>query len=139
MNKRVRSVEFHEKNNARSKEYYKANKEIIAEKAKIKNKKLMQKDPISLREMKRKVFIKSTYGITINDYNRMLEEQDFECKICGKKHQEEPAQHRLHIDHNHITGKVRGLLCKRCNTAIGAFDDNVPRLYNAIHYLLTTN
>lgn len=56
------------------------------------------------------------YGITIEDYNRMFDHQKGRCAIC-KKHQSE-LNKRLHIDHNHDTGKVRGLLCSWCNAYV---------------------
>jgi hypothetical protein len=72
-----------------------------------------------------KVFKK--YGITADDYSRMMDEQDGVCKICG---QEESSRHqnggvkKLAIDHCHATGKVRGLLCERCNQVLGRLRDD---------------
>ena len=57
------------------------------------------------------------YGITIADYDRMLEEQGGVCKLCGRP----PAKRRLHVDHNHKTKRVRGLLCFRCNRWLTAW------------------
>lgn len=71
------------------------------------------------------------YGITVADYEQMLEKQCGVCKICN---QHRDAQ-RLAVDHCHKTGKVRGLLCSRCNKALGAFGDNPDRLASAIAYL----
>jgi|SRR5215469_9672883 len=50
-------------------------------------------------------------GVTEEEYERLLKEQDGGCAICGNP----PKSRRLHVDHNHRTGKVRGLLCFRCN------------------------
>jgi len=72
------------------------------------------------------------YGITIDDYNKMLNDQNGVCAICGKTN---ITRRRLAIDHNHKTGKVRGLLCHRCNNAIGLFDENLETLKKAIKYL----
>lgn len=52
------------------------------------------------------------------------------CKICEKELHEE-----IHIDHNHTTGKVRGILCGKCNKGLGQFNDNIEFLTNAINYL----
>jgi hypothetical protein len=78
--------------------------------------------------------IKRVYGIDLNEYHRMLLEQDGGCKICGAK---KPANNREYfcIDHCHTTGKVRGLLCNDCNVGIARFKDNCELLQNAINYL----
>lgn len=60
------------------------------------------------------------------------------CCICGrpesaKKPNGQPK--RLAIDHCHVSGAMRGLLCQRCNTGLGMFDDDIVRLFNAIKYL----
>lgn len=81
----------------------------------------------------RELIIKRVYGITTEDYNNLFIEQGGRCAICGK-HQEE-FKLRLSIDHCHKTGKIRGLLCHRCNGGLGHFDDNVEILENVIKYL----
>ena len=77
--------------------------------------------------------LRSTYGITSEDYVRQLELQNGCCAICGKHHTKENKA--LAVDHCHTTGKVRGLLCWRCNSSIGRFEDNVSILSAAIEYL----
>lgn len=73
------------------------------------------------------------YGITIADYDQMLEDQGGVCKICGT---DTPgARGRFHIDHCHTTGNVRGLLCNNCNHLLGNAQDNPKTLANAIAYL----
>ncbi|MBM3661163.1 MAG: hypothetical protein FJW95_16895 [Actinobacteria bacterium] len=62
----------------------------------------------------------------------MLEAQGGGCAICGRP---EPEGGSLHVDHDHETGAVRGLLCFRCNGALGNLDENVERLADAIAYL----
>lgn len=69
------------------------------------------------------------YGLTEEDYQGMLSKQNFSCAIC------ENADEPLRVDHCHTTGKVRGLLCHRCNTGLGLFKDNVRNLETAIRYL----
>lgn len=78
----------------------------------------------------------SRYGITWDDYDRMLEEQDGRCAICLKS---DPGMGRgvWSIDHDHETGRVRGLLCGYCNTALGKFEDNIANLTRAQAYLET--
>jgi 5-methylcytosine-specific restriction endonuclease McrA len=70
------------------------------------------------------------YGITEEDYNNMILSQNNLCAICNKS-----SDKTLHIDHDHITGKIRGLLCSSCNTGIGLFKEDVYSLANAIKYL----
>jgi hypothetical protein len=73
------------------------------------------------------------HGITLKQYNEMLEEQNHCCKIC-KKHKSE-FKKRLYVDHDHKTGIIRGLLCNKCNKLLGDADDNKEILSNAITYL----
>ena len=77
---------------------------------------------------------KYKYGITVDEYEAMLVEQDHRCKICGTK-DEESSRGKLYVDHDHKTKKVRGLLCHGCNTGLGAFKDNAEFLKSAIQYL----
>jgi len=81
--------------------------------------------------------LKSKYGINKEEYNTMLEEQDFSCKICNAHIAE--LDRKLYVDHCHTTGKVRGLLCITCNTGIGMLKDDIEILENAIKYLKETN
>lgn len=76
--------------------------------------------------------IKHCYGITFVEYNKIFEQQNGRCVICGK-HQSRLTQ-CLSVDHNHKTGKVRGLLCKYCNFGI-SFIDNKKFMKKAINYL----
>lgn len=85
------------------------------------------------------------YGITIDDYNFLREQQGFCCAICNR-HEEQVEQgmavktsHSLCIDHCHTTGKIRGLLCTNCNTLIGKSKDNIAVLESAIKYLKEKN
>lgn len=67
------------------------------------------------------------------NYNLLLQEQNYGCAICGKSEKEN--KQLLSIDHNHITHRVRGLLCRNCNTGLGAFKDDCLKLEKAIEYL----
>src|SRR5216684_1746352 len=71
------------------------------------------------------------YGLTAQDLERMLIEQDGACAICTQT----PAR-RLCIDHCHATQRVRGLLCDNCNIALGLLDDDPDRLRAALAYVL---
>ena len=79
--------------------------------------------------------LKYLYGISLHDYDRLLEKQNGRCKICGTTHP--GGKGRFHVDHNHDTGKVRGLLCNSCNTGLGRFKDSPTLLLSAHHYLLS--
>lgn len=71
------------------------------------------------------------YGITADDYMKMLEEQDYRCAICGRS----PKNRRLNIDHCHKRGHVRGLLCFSCNYGLGFFFDKIASFEKAVEYL----
>lgn len=68
----------------------------------------------------------------------MYVSQNGVCAICGKPETEKSRKgnvRSLHVDHNHDTGKVRGLLCGKCNRSIGVLGDSVQILRNAVKYL----
>jgi len=72
------------------------------------------------------------FGITLDEYNRMLTSQGGVCKICGKV---EKTNKDLAVDHCHNTNKIRGLLCSSCNIGIGCFKESINTLKIAIKYL----
>ncbi len=78
-----------------------------------------------------------SYSIPICKYKEMLKSQGGVCAICGKGEQRKYKGKviRLSIDHNHKTGKMRGLLCHNCNVGIGHFSDSIEFLLKAITYL----
>tara|TARA_R100000808_G_scaffold19246_1_gene41849 strand:- start:8 stop:517 length:510 start_codon:yes stop_codon:yes gene_type:complete len=78
---------------------------------------------------------KSKFGITLDDYNRMLKSQNNRCAICNSTATGNRSQKYLSIDHCHATGKVRGLLCHGCNSGIGHLKDDIELLKKAITYL----
>lgn len=72
------------------------------------------------------------YGITVADYDALLEAQRGGCAVCGY----EPAIDKpLQVDHDHATGAVRGLLCGNCNSALGHAKDDRARLLGLVAYL----
>ena len=77
--------------------------------------------------------IRREFGITEDEYNKMLKSQNGVCKICKLSDEK-----RLAVDHCHNTGIVRGLLCQKCNTALGLFQENSELLKEAVNYLLAT-
>ena len=84
-------------------------------------------------ESHRKSRLKYKYGISVCDYDKMKTEQNELCLICLMK----PID-SLVVDHCHETGKVRGLLCSKCNVGLGMFRDTPNFLINASEYILRT-
>ena len=82
-------------------------------------------------------YYKCNYHITIREYLDMAEKQNFVCAICGKENFAMGASHTglLVVDHDHTTGKVRGLLCHNCNRALGLLRDSSQNLHKALSYL----
>ncbi len=78
-------------------------------------------------------YLKDRYGITPEQYFAMEDAQGGVCAICRR--QARGSDRRLHVDHNHITDKIRGLLCFNCNAGLGNFADNIEWLRAAIAYL----
>ncbi len=81
------------------------------------------------------------YDLTLEDYERLLKEQDGKCAICPTQlilldGNEGRNQKRLHVDHCHETNKVRGLLCPNCNLMLGHAKDSVTTLLAAAQYLV---
>ena len=77
--------------------------------------------------------LRHKFGITLEDYDSMLEQQDGKCAICKS---EDSKGKRFSVDHNHKTGEVRGLLCNPCNVAIGLLKDSPEVIDSAKEYLL---
>jgi restriction endonuclease Mrr len=73
-----------------------------------------------------------SYKLTRTQYDEFIVKQEDRCKICGKQFTGRASRH---VDHNHKTGAVRGLLCNRCNLGIGNFDDDPATLLKAAAYL----
>lgn len=78
--------------------------------------------------------LKRSYGMTLDEHSRLLDDQGYCCGICGSK-LNLSAKNGVNVDHDHSTGAVRGILCNLCNTALGSFKDSVGILENAIAYL----
>lgn len=85
-------------------------------------------------EKSREYSLKSKYDITLDQYNKLHQKQKGLCAICGTD-KPKGRHNRFHVDHCHVTGKVRGLLCSKCNLALGSFNDDKNILTQAIKYL----
>ena len=105
------------------KKYRETHKDIAREYIKrygLENKKLMTQ-----------IQLHNKYGMSLEDYYLLLDKQERKCAICGKT----DGKINLAIDHNHETGVVRGLLCRKCNTGLGFFLDSTNLLQKAKEYL----
>lgn len=79
------------------------------------------------------VRLQRLYGLSVNEYEQMYAEANGCCQVCGVS--EESLNKRLAVDHCHATGKVRGLLCSKCNTALGQLDDSLEKISSLYSYL----
>ena len=103
-------------------EYYQANRDRILESRRE------SYDP----EKRREYLLRKKYAIGLADYESMLYAQGGGCAICGDG---QPRDGVLKVDHDHVTGEVRGLLCQTCNLGLGHFKDSPDILDNAAEYL----
>lgn len=94
--------------------YYKANRVVEKEKSRVQK-------------------FKRYYGLSLEDIDKILIEQQYKCKLCGAS----LIETKRCIDHDHKTGKVRGILCQCCNTGLGMFHDDPKQLSLAIRYIVT--
>ena len=98
-----------------------------------------QKYRLANQDEIREYHYQNRYGISLEQYEEKLKEQDYSCAICGSKHTSNDRMKRLVVDHNHNTGEVRGLLCHACNVAIGAAKEQEDILMACISYLRSYN
>lgn len=77
--------------------------------------------------------LKSDFGITLDDYNKLFIKQNGNCAICGINQSQ--LKSKLAVDHCHKTGRIRGLLCFNCNTNLGKWNDDIVILKRALNYL----
>lgn len=155
--------QYYEKNKEKlknhNKEYYVDNKDIIIENSssnyyknkkhyRQKNKEYCEKNRDSVRKKRiewynknkskvRDSKYKNKYGITIEEYNKLLLDQQDKCKICGVHKND--LNINLVIDHSHVDGSIRGLLCGKCNSILGFANDDIKIFEKAIEYLSKTN
>lgn len=102
---------------------------VNKEKGNIAAKRWNAANPERVKETRFEYNLKKLYGLSVLEYNQMLARQDFRCAICGD---DESA---FHVDHNHKTNKVRGLLCGNCNTGIGLLKDSRVVIEDAARYV----
>ena len=85
----------------------------------------------------RKSRLRDVFGTTQEAIDALYQSQNGRCAICGKTEAEALVicKKRLHIDHCHVTGRIRGLLCMKCNGGLGMFSDSAETLEHALKYL----
>ncbi len=121
-------------NQEKALEYRQRNPEKIRELS-AKGYERFKNDPIRKKAhavYKRRWKLQREYNLTEADEQALLAQQDNRCAICKK------SGLKLHVDHNHRTNKVRGLLCGNCNRGLGVFYDSPESLQEAIQYLRTS-
>lgn len=91
-------------------------------------------DQIKVRDQKKNWNLEKNYGLTLDEFKKLEAEQNGTCLVCGSGPNGRYAQN-LVVDHNHETGKIRGLLCDTCNRAIGLLGDDPELLEKAASYL----
>lgn len=89
----------------------------------------------SNRSWQRNYHLRRLYGISLTDYDQMVAERNGKCDICGRVPEGKRNQACLHVDHDHRTGRVRGLLCSHCNRGLGFLGDSPETLSRAAAYL----
>ena len=104
--------------------WYARNRDRILEAAR----KFRREHPGHNKERSRFNHLRKMYGMTEEMYNERLASQNGMCILCG-------SDKSLEIDHDHVTGRVRGIVCHCCNVALGQFKDNVEVIRRAIAYL----
>ena len=115
-----------------NKEYHIQNKDKRNEYSKkydLKNKDI-RKDRDRKRNLKK-------YNLTEDQYNKMLSDQNYSCKICDTH--EIKLTRKLAVDHCHATGKIRGLLCNACNTSLGKLKEDTKIMQKLIEYVKEHN
>ena len=131
--------EYRAKANKYHREYYARNilfRELILERRKDKyNQNQDLRDRVKKTEQYNR--LKRLYGIELDELLEMIAKQDNQCAICGTSNWGNTQSYQMmpNIDHDHLTGKVRGLLCKKCNSGLSYFYDNPQLLLNAVQYL----
>ena len=128
-----------EKTKAAQKKWRDANKDKVRERMRNWRKaQPKEKHNESMREWRKKnprgaknADLKKAYGITLDQYEQKLEEQNHKCCVCG----DSEFARALAVDHDHASGDIRGLLCAKCNTSLGLMRECPVRLLNLIKYI----
>jgi DNA-directed RNA polymerase subunit RPC12/RpoP len=91
------------------------------------------KNKEALKASRKRTKLKKNYGLFEEEVKAQLEYQNYQCAICGTEVSYDGIH--SHIDHDHLTKKLRGILCSNCNHGLGMFNDRITTLTKAIDYL----
>jgi hypothetical protein len=111
---------------ARCRAYYQVHKQEINERSRA----YYHAHKQDIQPILRRGQLKRLYGISPADYDALLAKQDGACATCGK-----PSKETLCVDHCHATGTIRGLLCRKCNTGLGCYEDDPATMITSLAYL----
>lgn len=111
--------------NTISNQYYKIHKNSI----RIYQKKYRKQNFEKIKVEKRKWHLKKYYKLTIEEYEFMKQQQDNKCLCCGE------VKEKLVVDHNHVTEKVRSLICNKCNVLVGYLEKDNKAIKKAQNYI----
>lgn len=78
-------------------------------------------------------YLRRFYGITLDQRDQMIADQDYKCKCCGIDLRDIAPNH-VCVDHCHKTGKVRGILCRKCNVSLGLLNEDIDRINKLAQY-----
>lgn len=98
-----------------------------------KTKRWRETHPEKIKDIRLRYALRRKYGMTLEEYDAILAAQGGVCAICGGPPVGPGG--RYHVDHDHVSGSVRGLLCGTCNTGLGQFKDSSELLSKAVAYL----
>ncbi len=132
---KARNRKWAEENPERMKELQQKHREENLEKMKARSKQWYQDNKARAAVNSKKSKLRTQYGISLETYDAMMEEQKWHCPICGVELNKEETATSPRIDHNHETGQVRGILCMKCNSGLGMFKDSPLLLMRAAAYL----
>jgi len=93
-----------------------------------------EKHPDRIWTSRKRNELRKKFNMTLEEWFDLMELQQHRCAICGQ-HDDEHWQ-ALHVDHNHKTGQIRGLLCNKCNRGLGFFNDDPDLLKKGLEYLV---
>ena len=123
------------KQNKRAERFYPSNPYTCKVCVRTATKEHRREHPEIWTSYQRRHTLKRLYGLTPEQYEDMLRKQLGRCAICFTPHVRRRGVNNFAIDHDHSTGRIRGLLCHNCNRGLGHFQDSVALLLNAMEYL----
>ena len=132
-----KEYEFKNKTKIKEQQRIRSAKHYLLHRKEINEYLLQNKDIIAAKHRERA--LKRNYNLSLEQYNELLIKQNGVCAICFNPEVRMLSSGKippLAIDHNHITGKVRGLVCTKCNKALGGFNDSLVLLESAKQYLI---